>query len=307
MFVSKQMRLKQLQFWFRNLQEEAAIVQKRNIRQLWDSYFNQYLIKRFFHFWTNYHETIYGLPRTVMNQLFQRYIKRRTYRMHFCFWHGFVSYKYHRHRVSQVCANQQRLKLLDHCFTAWSAMLEIKIPRVLNFTNSVQMRLRTNYFQTWREFPDAQKSFMKKINHILMRCIFSWQKFMRRNKPKKTTEDQYQPPESSMYEAVRDRLRKRLEPLFLWNKFVNWKERKKTLDEQSPQFSMHDELTGRFRDTLANFRLLRRPLSLWLYLMRSGRLHKKQNQRESSSESTNMDDQDEIENELDGRYSGLYQ
>ncbi len=62
MFVSKQMKLKQLQFWFRNLQEEAAIVQKRKNRQLWDSYFSHYPIKRFFHFWTNYYETIHGLP-----------------------------------------------------------------------------------------------------------------------------------------------------------------------------------------------------------------------------------------------------
>ena len=58
---------------------------------------------------------------------------------------------------------------------------------------------------------------------------------------------------------------------------------------------------------MANFRLLRRPLSVWLYLMRSGRLYNKQNQRDSSTESTNMDDQVEIENEPDGRYSGLYQ
>ncbi len=72
------------------------------------------------------------------------------------------------------------------------------------------------------------------------------------------------------------------------------------MDEQSPQSVTYDELRGRFRETLANFRLLRRPLSVWLYLMRSGRLHNKKNQRELSTESTNMDDQDEIENELEG-------
>jgi hypothetical protein len=40
--------------------------------------------------------------------------------------------------------------------------------------------------------------------------------------------------------------------------------------------------------------------------MRSGRLHNKQNQRELSTESTNMDDQDEIENEpKGGRYADM--
>jgi hypothetical protein len=103
---------------------------------------------------------------------------------------------------------------------------------------------------------------MKKINHILMRCIFSWQKFMRRNKPKKTTEDQYQPPESSMYEAVRDRLRKRLEPLFLWNKFENWKEREKTLDEQSPQSSTRDvNLLSEQRPTAISTEMLVPPIT----------------------------------------------
>ncbi len=52
-----------------------------------------------------------------------------------------------------------------------------------------------------------------------------------------------------MHEAVRGHRRERLEPLFVWNKFLNWKERKKTSDEQSHESSMYDELTGRFRET----------------------------------------------------------
>jgi hypothetical protein len=40
--------------------------------------------------------------------------------------------------------------------------------------------------------------------------------------------------------------------------------------------------------------------------MRSGRLHNKQ-KRELSAESTNKDDQDEVENETECGYSGLYQ
>ncbi len=61
---------------------------------------------------------------------------------------------------------------------------------------------------------------------------------------------------------------------------------------------MYDELTGK---TLENFRLLRRPSSVWLFLLRSGRLHNKQ-KRESSAESTNTDDQDGVEDGTQGDY-----
>jgi hypothetical protein len=50
-------------FWLRNFQEEAALLQKRYIRQLWNSYFGQYLRKRYFTFWNNYFEEIHGITR----------------------------------------------------------------------------------------------------------------------------------------------------------------------------------------------------------------------------------------------------
>ncbi len=80
------MKNKKLPFWFRNLQKFTVLVQEetgprvKNSPTLGVLFQPESLIQRFFHFWTNYNDTISGLPRTVMNQLFQRHIKRRTIR-----------------------------------------------------------------------------------------------------------------------------------------------------------------------------------------------------------------------------------
>ncbi len=70
-------------FWFLNYQEESAIVQKRQICKIWNSFIDQYLIKQYFKFWTDYYEVIYGVTRTVMHQLFDKHLKQKIYRKRF--------------------------------------------------------------------------------------------------------------------------------------------------------------------------------------------------------------------------------
>ncbi len=70
---------------------------------------------------------------------------------------------------------------------------------------------------------------------------------------------------------------------------------------------MYDKLTGRFRETLRVFPVLRRPRFEYLFLLCSRRLHNKHNQRESNAESTKTDDQDDLENKPQSGYFGLYQ
>ena len=118
MFVCWQMKHKKLPFWFRNLQKFTVLVQEetgpraKNSPTLGVLFQPESLIQRFFHFWTNYNDTIYGLPGTVMNQSFQQHIKRRTHRMHFWFFHGLASREQRRHRVSRVARTRKDARRL---------------------------------------------------------------------------------------------------------------------------------------------------------------------------------------------------
>ena len=112
----KRMKHKQLMFWFRNLQEETGLIQKRQLRRIWNSYFDQYLIKRYLNFWTSYYEAIHGITRTEMHMLFQKHIKRRTNRKFFGSWKSFVKQKYDLIQTRQMCENEINLRLTVRVF-----------------------------------------------------------------------------------------------------------------------------------------------------------------------------------------------
>ena len=71
----KRMRHKQIMFWFRNLQDETALIPKRRLRKVFNSCIDQHLMKRYFNFWTNYYEVIHGFTRSEMHRLFQKHLK----------------------------------------------------------------------------------------------------------------------------------------------------------------------------------------------------------------------------------------
>ncbi len=78
-----------------------------------------------------------------------------------------------------------------------------------------------------------------------------------------------------------------------WHKFVAWKTTQQTSAEQVHQSSRYETLRQCLREILRNFRLQRLPRSIWLYLLRRGRLpkakpgHARTNENNESPEAAN--------------------
>jgi hypothetical protein len=78
-----------------------------------------------------------------------------------------------------------------------------------------------------------------------------------------------------------------------WRKFVAWKTTQQISAEQFHQSSRYETLRQRLREILRNFRLQRLPRSIWLYLLRRGRLpkakpgHTRSNENNESPEASN--------------------
>jgi hypothetical protein len=78
-----------------------------------------------------------------------------------------------------------------------------------------------------------------------------------------------------------------------WRKLVAWKATQQTSAEHFHQSSRYETLRQRLREILRNFRLHSRPRSIWLYLLRRGRLpkakpgHARTNENNESPETSN--------------------
>ena len=72
--------------------------------------------------------------------------------------------------------------------------------RVLTFTNSVKMRLRTRYFQSWQ----MRKSVLRKHKILGRRYLFRWQDFLSRKRMKQTPAEKFK--HSSRYAELKRRL-----------------------------------------------------------------------------------------------------
>jgi hypothetical protein len=82
-YFRRRMKCKQKMFWLRSLQEETTSIQKRIIRTLWNSFIDQYMIKKFFNFWTKSYNMTHVLNRIEMHKLFQNQSKWKNYRKDF--------------------------------------------------------------------------------------------------------------------------------------------------------------------------------------------------------------------------------
>jgi hypothetical protein len=135
------------------------------------------LIKRCFHFWINYYEVTHGLTRSEMNKLFNKHIAKRTYRTHFWSWKRSVRRTKQHIQAYRICEITRTLNILDSKFALWAQIVDMKVPRVVQFMKSNQLSSRTRFFHKWRNYPFEQKSLFQKIRAVLRKCFFSWVQF----------------------------------------------------------------------------------------------------------------------------------
>ena len=179
-FVLREYSIKRYQeislqyFTIRHLQQQVACSPRRAFRNLWNSYLNQYLIKRYFHFWIDYYEVTHGLTRSEMNKLFNKHIAKRTYRTHFWTWKRSVRRTKQHIQAYRICEITRTLNILDSKFALWAQIVDMKVPRVVQFMKSNQLPSRTRFFHKWRNYPFEQKSLFQKIRFLLRKCLFSW-------------------------------------------------------------------------------------------------------------------------------------
>ena len=95
------------------------MVQRRLIRELWNSCFDQYLTRTFFNFWTKHYETVHELTQTEMKQLFHNQFKWKALRKSFYSWNGLVTQKCQRNHTLYVYKDMSKLRLVDKMFSMW--------------------------------------------------------------------------------------------------------------------------------------------------------------------------------------------
>ena len=214
-FVCRKYHIKRYQeialkyFTIRGLQQQVTCNPTRAFSNLWNSYFNRYLIQRYLLFWINHYEMTYGHTRSEMNRLFNKHIVKRAYRKHFWSWTSVVNRTKQQLKAYKLCANQCTLILLDSKFALWTKTVEENKPRVVNFLRSSHMTIRTRFFHNWRNFPYEQKSLFQKIRLVLRKYLFSWLKFTR-DKLRPTAAEQFQQSSrcADLQHSLRELLRK---------------------------------------------------------------------------------------------------
>ena len=214
-FVHRKYSIKRYQeislqyFTIRGLQQQVACSPIRAFRNLWNSYFDRYLIKRYFHFWITHYEVTHGLTRSEMNKLFKKHIAKKAYRKHFWSWTSVVSRKKQQLQAYEICETTYKMILLDSKFALWTKKVDEKIPRVAHFLKSGQQTMRTRFFHKWKNYPFEQKSLFQKIRFVLRKCLFSWLKFTW-EKQKPTPAEQFRTSSrcADLQHALRELLRK---------------------------------------------------------------------------------------------------
>jgi hypothetical protein len=173
--LCKRITHKQKMFWFRNMQEVTGVVDRHMIRHICSILIksaDRCLLKWFFGYWNNHYEVVHGLSRTEMHQLFERHIKKRTYRRSILLWRNYVSRQNLPIHAVQICVNMHKIAILDQMISYWWFVSSKSLSsKVVKFMHSLQMTLRTKLFFMWREASYQQKIMNRKGKFLAWRPV----------------------------------------------------------------------------------------------------------------------------------------